>query len=100
MRYTVTQDTPAVLGAYGPEEVLQCIALILRTRQGDCPGYRGFGLPKEYLGVSQQAAIRIFRNELREALQDFNVAARIVSVTAEPTPDGEFAPVVEVEIDD
>lgn len=98
MRYTVTPDTPAVLGAEGADAILQNIALILRTRQGDCPGYRGFGLPKEYIGMPTGAAIGVLRNELREAFQDFAVPALLLSVTAEIGADGEPVPVVEVEI--
>jgi hypothetical protein len=98
MRYTVTPDTPAVLGAEGVDATLQNIALILRTRQGDCPGYRAFGLPKEYIGMPVRAALRVLRNELREAFQDFAVPALLVSVTAEIGPDDELVPVVEVEI--
>jgi hypothetical protein len=98
MIYTVTPDTPAVLGAEGADEIVQDIALIIRTRQGDCPGFRRFGLPKEYVGMPVQAAISVFRNELRDALQDFSVPANIISVRGEIGPDGELYPVVEVEI--
>jgi len=98
MVYTVTPDTPAVLGAEGVEATLQNIALILRTRQGDCPGYRAFGLPKEYLGMPARAALSVLRNELREAMQDYAVPARLLSVRAEIGPDNEIYPVVEVEI--
>ena len=98
MIYTVTPDTPAVLGAEGTDATIQNIALILRTTQGDCPGYRGFGLPKEYLDMPQNAALRVLQNELRNAFQDYNVPAQIVSVTGEIRNDGELYPVVEVEI--
>ena len=98
MIYVVTPDTPAVLGAEGANEIVQNIALIIRTRQGECPGYREFGLPKEYIGMPVPAALRVFRNELREALQDFEVEARIVSVRGEIGPDEELYPVVEVDI--
>ena len=98
MIYTVTPDTPAVFGAEGSDAIVQNIALILRTRQGDCPGYRSFGLPKEYLGMPTQAALSVFRNELRNALQDFAVPASIVAVRGSVGADGELYPVVEVEI--
>ena len=98
MIYTVTPDTPAVLGAEGVDAILQNIALILRTRQGECPGYRAFGLPKQYIGMPGRAALSVFRNELRNTLQDFNVPAQIVSVRAELGPDEKIYPVVEVEI--
>lgn len=98
MRYTVTPDTPVTLAAYGDAAILQCIALILNTRVGDCPGYRGFGLMKNYIGIAERAAISVLRNEVREALQDFEPRALLLSVTAEWTPEGEIVPVVEVEI--
>ena len=98
MVYTVTPETPVVLGVSGIDEIVQNIALIIRTRQGECPGYRGFGIPKEYIDMPQQAALSVFRNELRNALQDFDVPARIVSVRGEIGTDGELYPVVEVEI--
>lgn len=98
MRYTVTPDTPVRLGATGDEAILQNIALILNTRQGDCPGYRDFGLPKNYIGIAERAAIAVLRNELREALQNYAPEVQLLSVTAEWTPEGEIVPVVEVEI--
>ena len=98
MIYTVTPDTPAVLGAEGVDEILQNIAMILRTRQGDCPGYRAFGLPKDYIGMPGQAALSVFRNELREALQDYDFNVRIVSVRGVLDDDADVYPIVEVEI--
>ena len=98
MIYTVTPDTPATLGAEGVDETLQDIALLLRTRKGDCPGFRRFGLQQEYLGLPIDAAIGIFRNELRTALQDFDINAQLVSVRGEIAPDGDLYPVVEVDI--
>ena len=98
MIYTVTPDTPAVLGVGGVDAILQNIALLLRTRKGDCPGFRKFGLPKEYLGLPIQAAIGVFRNELRDALQDFDITVQIISIRGEIAPNGDFCPVVEVEI--
>ena len=98
MIYTVTPDTPAVIGAEGADETVQNIALILRTMQGDCPGYRGFGLPKDYLGLPQRAALSVFRNEISTALQDFDVPALLVSVDGALEADGTLSPVVEVEI--
>ncbi len=98
MIYTVTPDTPAVLGVDGVDAILQNIALLLRTRKGDCPGFRKFGLPKEYLGLPIQAAIGVFRNELRDALQDFDIPVQIISVRGEIAPNGDLYPIVEVEI--
>lgn len=98
MIYTVTPDTPAVLGAEGVDEILQNIAMILRTRQGDCPGYRAFGLPKNYIGMPGRAALSVFRNELREALQDYGMDVRIISVRGILDDDADVYPIVEVEI--
>ena len=98
MRYTVTPDTPIVLGAGGVDAVLQDIVLILNTQQGECPGYRGFGLPRDYVDMPTRPALAVLRNELHEAFQDYSVPALLVSVTGEVAPDGEIVPVVEVEI--
>ena len=98
MVYTVTPDTPAVLGTEGVDEILQNIALLIRTRQGDCPGFRRFGLPKNYLGMPVQAALSVFRNELRNGLRDFEIPAEILLVRGELMPNGDLYPIVEVEI--
>ena len=98
MIYTVTPDTPVTIGAEGVDATLQSVVLLLRTRQGDCPGFRRFGLPKEYIGMPVPVALGIFRNELRNALQDFLVPVEIVSVRGVLAPDGDLYPVVEVEI--
>lgn len=98
MIYTVTPDTPAILGADGTDAILQDVALLLRTRQGDCPGFRRFGLPKNYLGMPVQAALSVFRNELRNGIRDFLIPVDIISVRGELMPNGELYPIVEVEI--
>ena len=98
MVYTVTPDTPAVLSVEGVDAIIQNLALLLRTRQGECPGFRRFGLPKNYLGMPIQSALSVFRNELRNGIRDFSIPVEILSVRGELMPNGDLYPVVEVEI--
>ena len=73
--------------------VLQNIAIILSTRQGTCPLYRGFGLPLP-------VAMPMMYSEVKEAVEEYEPRAEVVNVTfaADRNAPGRLIPTVEVNI--
>ena len=103
MSYKVTA---ADLGAVRLNEtdtvssVLQNIAIILSTRQGTCPLYRGFGLPQKFLDKPIPVAMPMMYSEIKEAVEEYEPRAEIVDITFEvdPSAPGRLIPTVEVNI--
>lgn len=80
--------------------VLQNIRLILATRQGTCPLYRGFGLPQRFLDKPAPVAMTMMYAEIKYAIEEYEPRAEVVNITfaqsaAEP---GKIIPTVEVNI--
>lgn len=98
MLYTVNKDTPPALGATGATATLQGIALLLRTRQGSCPMYRGFGLPGDYLSLPVNAAPAVLRNEILDAVRDYCPEAELKNVSIRQNDNGDLTITVEVDI--
>ena len=48
--------------------VLQNIAIILSTRQGTCPLYRGFGLPQKFVDKPLPVAMPMMYSEVKEEI--------------------------------
>lgn len=82
--------------------VLQNIAIILKTHQGTVPMYREFGLPMKFLDKPVQIARPMIITEVKEAVEEYEPRAEVISVTFEPDPNipNKYNPVVEVEINE
>lgn len=80
--------------------VLQNIAIILSTRQGTCPLYRGFGLPQKFVGKPMPVAMSMMYSEVKEAVEEYEPRADVVNVTFEVNEAalGRLIPTVEVNI--
>lgn len=78
--------------------VLQNIAIILSTRQGTCPLYRGFGLPQKF--VDKPLPVAMMYSEVKEAVEEYEPRAEVVNVTfaADRNTPGRLIPIVEVNI--
>lgn len=82
------------------ESILQNIAVILRTRQGDVPLYREFGMPMHFVDRPMNVAAPAMIVEIREAIQRYEPRAELVSVEFKQDPSGVLFPEVEVNIID
>ena len=56
--------------------VLQNIAIILSTRQGTCPLYRGFGLPQKFVDKPLPVAMPMMYSEVKEAVEEYEPLRR------------------------
>ena len=101
MRAQVTKDDLQTLQFSETDRtrsILQNIAVILATRQGTCPFYRDFGLPQTFLDEPLPAAMARMRTAVKEAVEQYEPRAEVVSVTFRMGKPGELIPTVEVEI--
>lgn len=82
--------------------VLQNIAIILSTFQGDVPLYRNFGISRRSVDKPMDAARPMLVADIEEAIREFEPRAAVKSVTFQPDPKnpGRLIPTVEVEIND
>lgn len=80
--------------------VLQNIAIILTTRQQSVPLYRSFGLPMKFVDKPIPVARPMLYAEVREAIEEFEPRAEVLSITfaVDPAVPGKLIPTVEVEI--
>lgn len=80
--------------------VLQNVAMILATRQQTVPLYRSFGLPQKFVDKPIPAAKPLAIAEVKEAVEEFEPRATVLSVTFSEDTDnpGRLIPTVEVEI--
>lgn len=80
--------------------VLQNIAILLATRRGTVPLYRGFGLQQRWLDKPINAAKPMMFVDIKEAVEEYEPRATVVDVTFETDPNvlGRLIPCVEVEI--
>ncbi len=82
------------------KSVLQNIKIILTTRLLTVPLYREFGLPMQFIDRPYQAAKLLIINEIREAVEEFEPRAKVISARVEidaMLPE-RFEAIVEVEI--
>ena len=105
MRYQVGQtggDGPVVrLGVTDrTEAVLQSVAVVLGTRRGSVPLYRGFGLSWDLVDRPVQTARAQLFAQIRAALKIYVPEVELVRVDVRTDPDdpGRLIPVVEVEV--
>lgn len=82
------------------QAVISNIGIILRTRQGDIPMYRDFGLPMQFLDRPISVARVLMIAEIKEAIEKFEPRAELISVSFDVDSDnpGRLIPTVEVEI--
>lgn len=80
--------------------VLQNVAIILATRQGSVPLYRGFGLPQKFLDKPIPVAKPMLYAEVKEAVEEYEPRAEVISITfqEDAAAPGRLIPTVEVEI--
>ena len=80
--------------------VLQNIAIILSTRKGTVPLYRGFGLDWRALDKPIPIAKPMLYVDVKEAIEEYEPRAEVVNVTFQEDPaiPGRLIPTVEVEI--
>lgn len=80
--------------------VCQNVALILATRQGTCPLYRGFGLPQRFVDKPMPVAKAMLFSEVKEAVEEYEPRAEVINVffTDDPASPGRLIPTVEVNI--
>jgi len=82
------------------ESILQNISILLRTWQGDVPLRRELGLPMKFVDKPMNAAAPAMIVEIREAIQQYEPRAELVSVNFTQDASGILTPVVEVNIID
>jgi len=67
----------------------QIMALIISV-EGTIPGSRGFGIPLGTLSKPQPVVVNSLVAELAEKVDEFIPGIRVISATAEGTPDGDM----------
>jgi phage baseplate assembly protein W len=82
--------------------ILQNLAVLLSTRQGTVPLYRGFGLPMLFVDKPMPVAKVMMIAEIEEAVRLYEPRASVVGVTFEADKNipGRLIPTMEVEIND
>lgn len=105
MGYKVAAENLTELKLNEPDtvaSVLQNVAIILKTRQGTVPLYRGFGLPQEFIDRPIPVAKPMMYAEVKEAVEEYEPRARVVGMTfgEDASVPGRLVPTVEVEIID
>jgi phage baseplate assembly protein W len=82
------------------EEVLQNVAVIVATMQGDVPLDRGLGLAGNFVDKPPDVAKAIFAAEVYAAVAAREPRAESENITFESdeTPPGKFIPVLEVNV--
>lgn len=103
MRYQVSENRTGELTIAESDtvrSVLENIRVLLMTRKGTCPHYRDFGLAQKWLDKPSNVARPMMYSEIKEALEEFEPRAELVSVTFSEDADtpGRLIPIVEVEI--
>lgn len=102
MTYSVTAGAALTLNETDPvASVLQNVAIILATRRGSCPMYRGFGISMDFLDRPVPVAKTLAFSEIKETIESYEPRAQVVNVTFLEGPEapGQLDPVVEVTID-
>lgn len=84
------------------KSVLQNISVILRTRLGTVPLYRQFGTNYDFLDKPVNVASPIIYADIKEAIEEFEPRAEVVSTRFKIHPErpGVLIPEVEVNIKD
>lgn len=105
MRYTVRSDDKVSLELCQNDKVksvLQNLHLLITTRKGTVPMYRGFGLSQKFLDKPIPVAQVLMTAETREAIDEYEPRAGFVGLSFEYDENipGKIITVLEVEIDE
>ncbi len=65
------------------KSILQNIALILNTRKGTVPLYRGFGLDMSFVDKPPAIAEALARSAIVEAVENFEPRAKVLNIDFE-----------------
>ena len=99
MVYKVTPSGAISLNEPDPiKAVLQNVSIILRTCQESVPMFREFGMPMRFVDAPVNAALPMLIVEVREAIQQYEPRAELLSVNFSHDISGVLTPVVEVTI--
>ena len=100
MAYTISGQTAmqSLNESDRTRSILQNISNILRTRQGTVPMFREFGLPMNFMDKPMPAALPTLIIEVREAIEQYEPRAELLSVNFVSNDKGELFPEVEVNI--
>ena len=82
------------------KSVLQNVAIILSTRKGTVPMYRGFGIDQRFVDKPVPIAKTMLYVDVKEAIEEYEPRAEVVNVMfqEDPATPGRLIPTVEVEI--
>lgn len=79
---------------------LQNVAIILATRQGTVPLYRGFGLSQRFVDKPIPIAKPMLYADVKEAVEEYEPRVEVIDITfqEDASVPGRLIPTVEVEI--
>jgi phage baseplate assembly protein W len=94
----VADNAPAVIGARGMDDVMQCIRYIVRTTVFSVPLDRGFASDGAYIDSPAPHAAAARMAALTEAIERKEPRVRVTSIRFQPRPDdaldGRLYPVI------
>ena len=102
MKLTISTLAPVNFALCETDEqksIAQNVALILKTKQGTVPMYRGFGMPMDFVGRPMNVAETVAVSEAYDAIAEFEPRAKVTDIRAVSDPvTGELALEVDVNI--
>ena len=94
----IADNAPAIIGARGMEDVMQCIRYIVRTTVFSVPLDRGFASDGAYLDATIPHAVAARMAALTEAIERKEPRVRVSGIRFAPRPDdaldGRLYPVI------
>lgn len=81
------------------EEIIRNVITILKTPEGDAPGYREFGMPTGYLHAPEATARTRFAHAALERISRFEPRAHVENVFFDEAAPGRFNAILEVTVD-
>jgi phage baseplate assembly protein W len=83
----VADNAPAVIGARGMDDVMQCIRYIVRTTVFSVPLDRGFASDGAYIDAPAPHAVAMRMAALTEAIERKEPRVRVTSIRFQPRTD-------------
>lgn len=82
--------------------VLQNVAIILNTWQGEVPLYRNFGLPPDVMHKPMNVAKQMLRASIIECIEEYEPRASVKTISYDVSKDepDKLIPVVELEVNE